>query len=187
VLDETITSPAPALLIPNGFPVLPPDTVLELIVIEPVLALFIAMAPLAVPPEIVLDVTAMLPVLALFIAQHKRLEAPPVAVPDVRLTDPVLLLFNAKLKATFPVSVLALMMSIVPVEVFSIACPPLATVDPVTLPPRAMMPSSVSVPVEPKEMARVDWLNAEPVARHPASVDVAALVNVKQFALPAWM
>ena len=82
------------------------------------------------------------------------------------------------------------MMSIVPVEVFSIACEPLvalAEIVPAALPPSAMMPSSVSVPVEPKDMARVDRLNAEPVARHPASVDVAVLVKLRQFALPAWM
>ncbi len=129
-----------------------------------------------------------LPVLALLRPKALKPPAPPVIVPDVSVIAPVLLLFSAKAKLTPPpVSVLALTMSIVPVEVFSIACAPLATVVPATLPPSAMMPSSVSVPVEPKEMARVDWLNAEPVARHPASVDVAVLVKVRQFALPAWM
>ena len=105
------------------------------------------------------------------------------------VTTPVLLLLIPNAKPPLPpVSVLAFVNSTVPAaEVDSIACAPFAVVVPVTLPPSAMMPSSVSVPVEPKEMARVDWLNAEPVARHPASVDVAVLVKVRQFALPAWM
>lgn len=85
-------------------------------------------------------------------------------------------------------SVLAFVNAIVPVvEVDSIAIAPVATVDPATLPPVATMPSRVSVPLDENAIARVDSVNAEPVAWHPASVELAAAETVKQFAEPACM
>jgi len=84
------------------------------------------------------------------------------------------------------VSVLAFVNATVPAaDVDSIACAPSAAVDPTTLPPVAMMPLSVKVPLEPNDIARVDSVNADPVARHPASVELAAAETVKQFAEPA--
>ena len=73
------------------------------------------------------------------------------------------------------------------VEVDSIAIAPVATVVPATLPPVATMPSSVSVPLDENAIARVDSVNAEPVAWQPASVELAAAETVKQFADPDWM
>jgi hypothetical protein len=73
------------------------------------------------------------------------------------------------------------------VEVDSIAIPPFATVVPETLPPKATMPLSVNVPLDENAIARVDSVNADPVAWHPARVELAAAETVKQFADPAWM
>jgi hypothetical protein len=86
------------------------------------------------------------------------------------------------------VSVLAFVKAIVPADdVDSIACAPFAVVVPATLPPMATMPLSVSVPLDENAIARVESVNADPVARHPASVELAAAETVKQFAEPAWM
>ena len=77
------------------------------------------MDALLVPPETALDVTVIVPVLELVSALPC---SPPVTVLEVIVTAPVLLLFTEIAKPPLPpVSVLALMMSIVPVEVFSIA------------------------------------------------------------------
>jgi hypothetical protein len=73
------------------------------------------------------------------------------------------------------------------VEVDSIAIAPVATVVPVTLPGVAMMPLSVSVPLDENAIARVDSVKADPVAWHPARVELAAAETVKQFAEPACM
>jgi hypothetical protein len=73
------------------------------------------------------------------------------------------------------------------VEVDSIAIAPFATVVPATLPPKATMPLSVNVPLDENAIARVDSVNADPVAWHPARVELAAAETVKQFADPAWM
>jgi len=87
-----------------------------------------------------------------------------------------------------PVSVLAFVNAIVPAaEVDSIACAPSAAVVPATLPPMATIPLSVSVPLDENAIARVERVNADPVARHPASVELAAAETVKQFADPACM
>jgi hypothetical protein len=67
------------------------------------------------------------------------------------------------------------------------ACAPSVVDVPVTLPPIATIPLSVNVPLDENEIARVERVNAEPVARHPARVELAAAETVKQFALPAWM
>ena len=114
---------------------------------------------------------------------------PPVIVPDVTVTVPVLLLFMQKANWPLPpVKVLAFVNAIVPAaDVDSIACAPSADVVPVTLPPVATIPLSVNVPLDENEIARVERLNADPVARHPASVELAAAETVKQFADPAWM
>jgi hypothetical protein len=69
----------------------------------------------------------------------------------------------------------------------SMAGAPFAVVVPVTLPPVATMPSSVSVPLDENAIARVDSVTADPIARHPASVELAAAETVKQFAEPACM
>ena len=83
---------------------------------------------------------------------------------------------------------LAFVTPIVPAaDVDSMACAPFAAVVPGTLPPIATMPSSVNVPLDENAIARVDKLTAEPVARQPASVELAAAETVKQFAEPAWM
>lgn len=85
-------------------------------------------------------------------------------------------------------SVLAFVNAIVPVvEVDSIAIAPFAAVVPATLPPIATMPSSVNVPLDENAIARVERVNADPVAWHPASVELAAAETVKQFAEPACM
>jgi hypothetical protein len=158
VLDVAVIVPVDALTIAEKE--VPPVTVLEVKVIVPVKLLIMVFAPL--PPVTVLDVAVTVPVEALL------------------MTNP-----NAPLP---PVSVLAFVNATVPAaEVDSIACAPLTAVVPVTLPPTATMPSSVSVPLDENAIARVDSVNAEPVARHPASVEVAAADTVKQLADPAWM
>jgi hypothetical protein len=58
---------------------------------------------------------------------------------------------------------------------------------PAALPPIATMPLSVSVPLDVNDIARVLTVNADPVAWHPARVELAAAETVKQFADPAWM
>ena len=73
------------------------------------------------------------------------------------------------------------------VEVDSIAIAPSATVVPTGLPGVATMPLSVNVPLDENAIARVESVNADPVARHPASVELAAAETVKQFAEPACM
>ena len=108
---------------------------------------------------------------------------------DVNVAAPVLLLLIPNAKPPLPpVSVLAFVNATVPAaEVDSIACAPSTDVVPTTLPPMATMPLSVNVPLDENAIARVDSVNADPVARHPASVEVAAAETVKQFADPAWM
>jgi hypothetical protein len=114
---------------------------------------------------------------------------PPVTVLDVTVIVPVEVLFTAPPNKTFPpVSVLAFVNAIVPAaDVDSTACAPLTAVVPTTLPPIATMPLSVNVPLDENAIARVDSVNAEPVAWHPASVELAAAETVKQFAEPACM
>ena len=108
---------------------------------------------------------------------------------DVNVAAPVLLLLIPNAKPPLPpVSVLAFVNATVPAaEVDSIACAPSTDVVPTTLPPMATMPLSVNVPLDENAIARVESVNADPVARHPASVEVAAADTVKQLADPAWM
>ena len=103
------------------------------------------------------------------------------------VTTPVLLLLIPNAKPPLPpVSVLAFVNATVPAaEVDSIACAPSAAVVPVTLPPMATIPLSVSVPLDENAIARVERVNADPIARHPASVELAAAETVKQFTEPA--
>ena len=130
--------------------------------------------------------TVIVPVLELVSANPC---CPPVTVLEVIVTAPVLLLLIPNAKPPFPpVSVLAFVNATVPAaEVDSIACAPSTDVVPATLPPMATMPLSVNVPLDENAIARVDSVNADPVARHPASVEVAAADTVKQLADPAWM
>ena len=161
-------------------------TVLEVMVSVPPLSIPIDVDPL--PPVTVLDVTVTVPVEKFSIPIDVD-PLPPVTVLDVTVTVPVLLLLmpNPKLPLP-PVTVLAFVNAIVPAaEVDSIACAPFATVVPTTLPPTATMPLSVSVPLDENAIARVERVNAEPVARQPASVELAAAETVRQFAEPAWM
>jgi hypothetical protein len=86
------------------------------------------------------------------------------------------------------VSVLAFVIAIVPVaDECSIATTLLDGYVPAALPPMATMPLSVSVPLDEKAIARVLTVNADPVALHPASVELAAAETVKQLAEPACM
>jgi len=212
VVDVTLIVPVLALLMPNALVLLPPVTVLDVTVIVPVLALVIPV-DWVVPPVIVLEVTVIVPVLTLFIQIPLEVlppfaeldvivtvpvllllmlyenPAPPVNVLDVNVTAPVLLLLIPNAKPPLPpVTVLAFVKATVPAaDVDSMACAPFAVVVPVTLPPVATMPSSVSVPLDENAIARVDSVKAEPVAWHPASVELAAAETVKQFAEPACM
>lgn len=142
------------------------------------------------PPVNVEDVMVIVPVL-LLLSPMGELDAPlpPITVPDTIVIEPVLLLLSPYAELTIPpVNVLAFVKAIVPVvDVDSMACAPSAAVDPTTLPPIATMPLSVNVPLDEKAIARVERLNADPVARHPASVELAAADTVKQFAEPAWI
>ena len=130
--------------------------------------------------------TVIVPVLVLFSAFPC---CPPVAVLEVIVTAPVLALLRPNASAAKPpVRVLAFVNATVPAaEVDSIACAPSAAVVPATLPPIATIPLSVSVPLDENAIARVERVNADPIARHPASVELAAAETVKQFAEPACM
>jgi hypothetical protein len=129
----------------------------------------------------------MVTVPVLLLLRLYEIAAPPVIVPDVTVTAPVLLLLIPNAKPPLPpVSVLAFVNATVPdADVDSIACAPFAVVVPTTLPPVATMLSRVSVPLDENAIARVDSVNADPVAWHPASVELAAAETVKQFAEPA--
>jgi len=165
-------------------PPLPPVTVLDVAVIVPVDALTIAEK--TVPPVTVLDVAVIVPVELLIMVFAVPV---PVTVLDVTVTVPVEALLIANPNAPLPpVSVLAFVTATVPAaDVDSIACGPSTDVVPTTLPPMATMPLRVRVPLDENAIARVERVNAEPVARHPASVELAAAETVKQFAEPAWM
>ena len=137
------------------------------------------------PPVSVLEVTVTVPVLAL-LRPLAFVTLPPVIVLEVTVTVPVLALLIPLASALPPVSVLAFVKSIVPAaDVDSIACVPFAAVVPTTLPPTATMPLRVNMPLEENAIARVDSVNADPVARHPSSVELAAAETVKQLAEPA--
>jgi hypothetical protein len=180
VVDVNVTVPVE--LLKMAAAPLPPVSVLDIAVIVPVELLIIA--DKLAPPVTVQDVNAIVPVELLMTAFA---ELPPVTVLDVTVTVPVeaLLIANPNVPLP-PVSVLAFVKATVPAaDVDSMACAPSADVVPVTLPPMATMPLSVSVPLDENAIARVESVNAEPVARHPASVELAAAETVKQFAEPA--
>ena len=167
----------------------PPVIVLDVTVTVPVLLFEMPSAPpLVLPPAIVQEVTVTVPVLLLLMASQLP-PTPPVSVQEVTVIAPVLLLLRPKLVVPLPpVTVLAFVNATVPAaDVDSIACAPSAVVVPKTLPPMATIPLSVKVPLDENAIARVERVNAEPVARHPASVELAAAETVKQFAEPAWM
>ena len=163
---------------------LPPVSVLDVAVIVPVELLIIA-EKLA-PPVTVLEVKVIVPVELLIMVFAVPV---PVTVLDVTVTVPVEALLIANPNAPLPpVSVLAFVNATVPAaDVDSIACAPSAVVVPVTRPPITTMPLRVRVPLDENAIARVERVNAEPVARHPASVELAAAETVKQFADPACM
>jgi hypothetical protein len=181
VVDVNVTVPVE--LLAMAVPPLPPVNVLDVAVIVPVDALPIAEK---VPPVTVLEVKVIVPVKLLIMVFAPL---PPVTALDVTVTVPVEALLIANPSAPLPpVSVLAFEKATVPAaDVDSIACAPFAIVVPTTLPPIATMPLSVNVPLDENAIARVERVNAEPVAWHPASVEVAAAETVKQFAEPAWM
>lgn len=162
---------------------------LDVTVIVPVLVLLMASDPPDVPLVIVLEVTVIVPVLLLLMASLLPTPPPAVIVLDATVIVPVLLLLRPN--AVFPlppIRMLAFVNAIVPVaDVFSMACAPSTDDVPVTLPPIATMPLSVNVPLDENAIARVESVNADPVARHPASVELAAAETVKQFAEPAWI
>ena len=167
----------------------PPVIVLDVTVTVPVLLFEMPSAPpLVLPPAIVQEVTVTVPVLLLLMASQLP-PTPPVSVQEVTVIAPVLLLLRPKLVDPLPpVTVLAFVNATVPAaDVDSIACAPSAVVVPVTRPPITTMPLRVRVPLDENAIARVERVNADPVARHPASVELAAAETVKQFADPACM
>ena len=161
-------------------------TVLEVMVTVPVEPFSMPMAVALLPPVTVLEVMVTVPVEA-FSMPKAVCPLPPVTVLEVMVTVPVELLLIAIVIAPLPpVSVLAFVKATVPAaDVDSIACAPFASVVPATLPPMATMPLSVKVPLDENAIARVESVNADPVARHPARVELAAAETVKQFAEPA--
>jgi len=182
VVDVNVTVPVE--LLKMAVAPLPPVSVLDVAVIVPVELLIIA-EKLA-PPVTVLEVKVIVPVELLIMVFAVPV---PVTVLDVTVTVPVEALLIANPNAPLPpVSVLAFVNATVPAaDVDSIACGPSAVVVPVTRPPITTMPLRVRVPLDENAIARVDSVNADPVARHPASVELAAAETVKQFADPAWM
>jgi hypothetical protein len=182
VLDVNVIDPVELLKMPLA--TAPPAIVFDDPVIVPV-ELFIT-AEKVDPPVTVQDVKVIVPV-DVFIVQFAAL--PLVIELDVIVIVPVELLLMAKAFAPLPpVKALAFVNAIVPaIDVDSMACAPSAVVVPTTLPPVVTIPLSVNVPLDENAIARVDRVNADPVARHPASVELAAAETVKQFADPAWM
>ena len=189
-LEVTVTVPVLLLPMPEAKVWPPPVIVLDVTVTVPVPVFEMPSAPpLVLPPAIVQEVTVTVPVLLLLMASQLP-PTPPVSVQEVTVIAPVLLLLRPKLVDPLPppVTVLAFVNATVPAaDVDSIACAPSAVVVPVTRPPMATMPLRVRVPLDENAIARVERVNAEPVARHPASVELAAAETVKQFAEPAWM
>ena len=113
----------------------------------------------------VLELTVTVPVLT-FSMEIEVVPLPPMTVLELTVTVPLELLLIAKATDPLPpVSVLAFEKTIVPAaDVDSTACAPFAIVVPLTLPPMATMPLIVSVPLDEKAIARVDSVNADPIA-----------------------